>query len=56
MSSGRSLQEHLRDALIELARRPDMTVLIDRIELRKRAVSSHFDAEKIIALRDSERR
>lgn len=55
-SSGRSLQEYLRSELIELARRPDPTVLAARIARRKRRTGTHLDRETILGHRDADRR
>ena len=54
--AGRSLQEHLRNELIELARRPSAEALMARVRARKRATSSELSAESVVAHRDAERR
>jgi len=54
--SGRSLQEYLRASLIDLARRPDVDVLIERVRLHKSATGSTLSAQDILALKDSDRR
>lgn len=54
--SGRSLQEYLRMALIELAARPDPEVLVDRIVERKRRTGSALPAERILDHLDAGRR
>jgi len=54
--SGRSLQEYLRAELVELARRPDPTVLLERIRERKRHTTSELPAERILGHRDADRR
>jgi plasmid stability protein len=54
--SGRSLQEYLRAALIELARRPDPAALIERVRERKRHTDSRLTAKQILSHRDRDRR
>ena len=54
--SGRSLQEYLRAELIELARRPDPSVLLERVSERKRHTGSELTAEQILRHRDADRR
>ena len=54
--SGRSLQEYLRGKLIELARRPDPEVLLDRVRERKRRTGSRLSAEQIVDHRNADRR
>ncbi|HKU38911.1 MAG TPA: hypothetical protein VJR89_12210 [Polyangiales bacterium] len=54
--AGRSLQEHLRAELIELARRPSVAVLMERARARKASVKSKLSAAQILAHRDRERR
>ena len=54
--SGRSLQEYLRAQLIELARRPDPSVLVARIRDRKARTGSRLSAQRILTHRDAERR
>jgi antitoxin FitA len=54
--SGRSLQEYLRASLIDLARRPDVDVLIERVRWHKSATGSTLSAQDILALKDSDRR
>lgn len=55
-ASGRSLQEYLRTELIELARRPDMATLTTQVRVRKEAARSKLPAERILELRDADRR
>lgn len=55
-ASGRSLQEYLRGELIELARQPDPTVLIERIRHRKRSIDSSLTVEQILGHRSADRR
>lgn len=54
--SGRSLQEYLRKALIDLASRPDPEALAQRIVERKQRTSTALAAKKIIEHRDADRR
>lgn len=54
--SGRSLQEYLRAELIELARRPDTTLLLADVAERKRRTGTRLSASRILELRDAERR
>jgi len=54
--AGRSLQEHLRAELIELARRPSATTLIARVRARKNSTRSRLSAQKILEQRDRDRR
>lgn len=54
--AGRSLQEHLRAELIELARKPSVDALMARVRARKEATGSRLPAEKILAYRDRDRR
>ncbi|MGH8901752.1 MAG: FitA-like ribbon-helix-helix domain-containing protein [Egibacteraceae bacterium] len=54
--AGRSLQEHLRAGLIELARRPNVETLMAQVRARKAATASRLSAEEILAHRDQGRR
>jgi len=54
--SGRSLQEFLRQSLIDLAAKPNMSELLGDVHRRKQRTGSHLSAEQIIALRDTDRR
>jgi antitoxin FitA len=54
--SGRSLQEHLRAELIDLARRADARDLMARARARTAATSNSLSAQRIIELRDADRR
>jgi hypothetical protein len=54
--TGRSLQEYLRQRLIELASQPDAETLVERIRSRKAATGSALSAEEILAYRDADRR
>ncbi len=55
LRSGRSLEDHLRAELIELARRPDHGLLIADIRERKLRAGTRLSAERILALRDAGR-
>jgi plasmid stability protein len=55
-ATGRSLQEYLRNQLIELARRPDPEALLAQIRERKHQTGSKLSAERILDYRDAERR
>lgn len=54
--SGRSLQEHLRATLIELASRPTIDEVLDRVERRVEATGTEISADTILADRDADRR
>ncbi|MGQ0680486.1 MAG: FitA-like ribbon-helix-helix domain-containing protein [Actinomycetota bacterium] len=54
--SGRSLQEYLRNELIELARRPDASALGASIRAGKERSESRITPEEILAFRDAGRR
>lgn len=53
--AGRSLQEHLRRELVELARKPSSDALIARVRARKEGTGSRLAPESILADRDAER-
>jgi plasmid stability protein len=53
--SGRSLQEHLRAELIELARKPSVHDVLERARARTRTTSSRLAADRILDLRDADR-
>jgi len=53
---GQSLQEFLKDALIALAQRPDNRIVMAEVQARKRVTNTVIPAERILALRDSDRR
>ena len=53
--SGRSLQEHLRFLLIELASQPDVRVLVERMRARKASTGNGLDAAQIMGYLDEER-
>jgi len=54
--AGRSLQEHLRAELIELARRPSSAVLMAQVRARKAETGSKLSAKQILRYRDHDRR
>lgn len=54
--AGRSLQEHLRAELTEIARRPTVDELLERVRARKAATGTRLGAEDILAHRDADRR
>lgn len=53
---GRSLQEHLRAELIELARRPSVSEVLARARARAEATGSRLPRRRILAHRGAERR
>jgi antitoxin FitA len=54
--NGQSLQEYLRGQLIALAERPDNRSLLEAIRERKRQTGTALSAERILQLRDADRR
>jgi plasmid stability protein len=54
--AGRSLQEHLRAELMELARRPTVADVLERARARKTATRSRLSRKQILAHRDADRR
>lgn len=54
--SGRSLQEYLRQELVELAARPDPAALLATIRERKRQTGTSLSADVIVGYRDTDRR
>lgn len=54
--SGRSLQEHLRAELVELARQTPIDEVLARIQARKRVTKTRLTAKQILAMRDADRR
>lgn len=54
--AGRSLQEHLRAELIELARRPSAAALMERVRARKASTRTTLTAEQIMKHRREDRR
>lgn len=53
--AGRSLQEHLRLLLIELARQPEVATVVERIRARKAHTGSRLSSDQILAYLDSDR-
>lgn len=53
--AGRSLQEHLRAELIELARKPSVEEVLARARSRTRITSSSLPAARILDHRDADR-
>ena len=54
--AGRSLQEHLRIELIELARKPTVGDVLSSARLRKQATSSRLPAARMLEHRDADRK
>ena len=54
--AGRSLQEHLRLLLIELARQPDVATVVARIRARKAIVGAGLTGDQILRYRQSDQR
>lgn len=55
-ATGRSLQEYLRNQLIELARRPDPEVFLFQLRDRKERAGGRLPARKILEYRAADRR
>ena len=53
--AGRSLQEHLRSELIDLARKPSVEDVLAGARARSRATSSNLPASRILEHRDLDR-
>ncbi|HEV8280474.1 MAG TPA: hypothetical protein VGQ02_01335 [Candidatus Limnocylindrales bacterium] len=53
--AGRSLQEHLRAELIELARKPSVEDVLTRARARTRTTASNLPAARILDHRDADR-
>jgi plasmid stability protein len=53
--AGRSLQEHLRAELIELARKPSVEEVLAGARARTRTTSSRLQAARIVEHRDADR-
>lgn len=53
--AGRSLQEHLRLEIIDLARRPSPTDLMTEVRRCKDAIGTELSAEEILGYRDADR-
>ncbi len=54
--AGKSLQEYLRGSLIELAAKPDVAQIIERVRARKEATGSVLGVDEILGHVDAERR
>ena len=54
--SGRSMQEYLKAKLLELAETPDLDEVLARIARRKEVTGTRLSADRIIELRDADRR
>jgi plasmid stability protein len=54
--AGRSLQEHLLAELVELASRPSIEALMQRVAARKQSTGSRLPAASIVAHLDRDRR
>ena len=54
--SGRSLQEFLREALVEMAAKPDINDLLDEANRRKQATGSRVSADQIVESLEADRR
>ncbi len=54
--TGKSLQEYLRSALIELAARPTMESFVAQVRSRLAVTGSELDAQQVLAARDADRR
>lgn len=53
--AGRSLQQHLRTELIDLARRPSMDDWLGGVRRRKASTGTRLSPDQILAHRDSGR-
>lgn len=54
--AGRSLQEHLRAELVDMARRPTVEDVLERARARKSATESRLTRKRILEHRDADRR
>lgn len=54
--SGQSLQEYVKAALTDLARRPSPLDLWDRVQHRLLTTGTRLSGEEILELRDADRR
>jgi plasmid stability protein len=54
--AGQSLQEYLREALVEMAGRPDVKTLMERVRASKERDPIYVSAEQILEYRDEGRR
>ena len=55
-ANGRSLQSYLKTALIELAARPDIADVLERVRERKAVTGTQLAAATIVRYRDADRR
>ena len=55
-AGGRSLQSYLKEALVELASRPDVGEVLERIRERKAVTGTRLPAATILRYRDADRR
>ena len=55
-ANGRSLQSYLKTALMELASRPDVGEVLERIRERKAVTGTRLPAATILRHRDADRR
>ena len=55
-ANGRSLQSYLRSALIDLADRPDIGEVLERIRERKAVSGTRLPVASILRYRDADRR
>lgn len=54
--AGMSLQEYLREMLVDAAAQPSVADVIARARARVEATGAHIDAASILAARDADRR
>ena len=54
--SGRSLQEYLRAEMMELAAKPDLDTWLSRVSSRKSVTGTSMSEDRILELRDADRR
>jgi plasmid stability protein len=54
--AGQSLQEYLLAALIHMAARPDLAVVLAQVRERKATLVTELGAAEIVAHRDADRR
>ncbi len=55
-ANGRSLQSYLKAALIDLAERPDVGEVLERIRERKAVTGTRLSSAAILRYRDADRR
>ncbi|MBW3565313.1 MAG: hypothetical protein KY459_11360 [Acidobacteria bacterium] len=53
---GWSMQEYLRSELVRIATRPAVETVLARIRERKTATGTRLDTERILQIRDDDRR